>query len=639
MSTTQSFRIILWSVSTSGWRGEQKAVVYDAKTIGVEEHANDTGSAYWTLPNDHPQIAEFVPLERHYEVSRWSDARSRWEFVGAGMLNDYVATEQETIYSGLDYKAVLNQSFTPLSGISISDSGALNPNSTTVDHNTIFNYSDLTNAKDEINGTTYTATGTAIYDVVTSTSGRVSSFSVSSVGSTTKTVVVSGYTASAVSPYLLLKYSMEWVGSTTGFPTTPTFRLRINAAPPGVADSGVPPIGEAGAVGEISVEAQSSSGVNRFKVIDREVHLFPYATKQSLVASLVAQGASQSTAEAALLDVPTGSQGLSPLVAYSLRKSISYSFQIYGGIYRSSVATWYVFRTNKTAGPVTLGQATNTVYNLVENAFLNSIIETTSERLRYSSLTLEGSDGTTDHTVYSYGQPVLEFIGDICDLEMGSRTDGGKAVFRISKPSGSATYGGTFKLSVGVSSAYITAGALRYPENIKQYTYVPGYSRVRNDIRIVDSDATISGSTTSTLIAAASASNSSLISQYGRLASIVTQQGFATAADAQKEADRLLANANPNNTKQVMLAVLADGIEIWNGWDVGDSIRVTIKHGAVNVDEAFVISGVRWFGESDGSEKIEMDLVQGSAFALQFAAGFNIKMVSGNTTVSGSFLS
>ena len=639
MSTTQSFRIILWSVSTSGWRGDQKAVVYDAKSIGVEEHANDTGSAYWTLPNDHAQIAEFVPLERHYEISRWADTRSRWEFVGAGMVNDYVATEQETIYSGVDYKSVLNQTFTPLSGVSISDNSPITPNASTVDHNTIFNYSDLTTAKDEINGSTYTVTSTAIYDVVTSTSGRVSAFTVSSVANTTKTVVVSGYTASVDSPYLLLKYSIQWVGSTTGFDATPQFRLRINAAPPGVADAGVPPIGEAGIVGEVSVNADSATGADRFKVTNREIHLFPYATRQGLSSLLVGQGAAQSAVDAALLDIPTGTQSLSAITAYSLRKGIEYSFQIYGGIYRSSETKWYVFRTNRTAGPLTMGQNTNTVYSLVENTFLNAIGETAYGRLRYSSLTLDGSDGTTDHTVYSYGQPVLEFIGDICDLEMGSRTDGGKAVFRIVKPSGSASYGGAFKLSSGVSSAFITAGALRYPENIKQYTYVPGFAKVKNDISIVDSDATISGSTTSTMIAAASASNSALMAQYGRIPMIVTQQGFATAADAQKEADRMLANSNPTNTKQVVLSVLADGIEVWNGWDVGDSIRVTIKHGAVNIDEAFVISGVRWYGESNGSERLEIDLVQGSAFSLQFPAGFAIQTVSGATNVSGSFLS
>ena len=561
MSSSQSFRIILWSVSSTGWRGDQKAVVYDAKSIGVEEHANDSGSAYWTLSNSHPQIAEFVPLERHYEISRWSEDRVRWEFVGAGFINDYISTPEEVIYSGLDYKSILNQTFTPLTGITISNSGALNPNAPNIDHNTIFNYSDLTTAKDDINTTTYTATGTAIYDVVSSNSGSVTSFSVSAIATTTKTVVVSGYTASVVSPYLRLRYSITWDGTTSGFESTPQFRLRINASPPGVTDSGTPPIGEAGVVGEISVQADSSSGANKFKVTNREVHLFPYATKQSLTSLLINQGAAQTAIDAALLDVPTGYQTLTPLVAYSLRKGISYSFQIYGGIYQSSNTKWYVYKTNKSAGPVKIGESTNTVYTLVESTFLEAIGGTGSERLRYSSLSIDGTDGTSLHTVYSYGQPALEFIGDICDLEMGSRTDGGKSIFRIVKPTGSASYAGAFKLSVGVSSAYISAGALRYPENIKQYTYVPGFSRVRNEISIIDSDAVISGSTTSTAIAAATASNAALISQYGRIPSIVTEQGFATAADAQKEADRLLANANPNNTKQVVLSVLADGID------------------------------------------------------------------------------
>jgi len=633
LSTTQSFRIIVWDVSSTGWRGTQKAVVFDAKDLGVEEHANDTGSAFWTLSSDHPQLAEFVPLERHYEIDRWSVDRNRWEFVGAGMINDYVATEEEIIFSGVDYKYILNQSYTPLSGISISSSNPISPNASTVDHNTIFNYSDLTNAKDDINTTTYTATGTALYDVTTS--GTVGAVTISAIATTTKTVVVSGYTASTNTPYIALKYNLNWNSTTSGYATTPQFRARINVTPPGVADSGTPPIGEIGILGEISVDAQSSTGVNRFKVIDRQINLFPYATKQVLQSSLISQGASQSAIDAALLDIPTGTQTTAAMDAYSLRKGISYSFQIYGGIYRTSTATWYVFRSGVQAGPIVLGQNQDTVYTLVEDTFLSTVGATAKERLRYASLSIEGSDGTASHTVYSYGQPVLDFIGDICDYEMGSRTDGGKAIFRIVKPAGGSLYGGSFKLSVGVSSAYVNAGALRYPENIKQYTFMPGYARVRNEISLIDTEATIAGSTNSTAIVAASASNSALINQYGRIQSIVTDSGFATAADAQKEADRLLANANPNNTRQVALTIVADGIDIWNGWDVGDSVRVSIRTSLTNVDEPFVISGVRWYGNSDGSEKIEMDLVQGSAFAVQFPAGFRIV---GGTGVSGSFL-
>jgi hypothetical protein len=82
----------------------------------------------------------------------------------------------------------------------------------------------------------------------------------------------------------------------------------------------------------------------------------------------------------------------------------------------------------------------------------------------------------------------------------------------------------------------------------------------------------------------------------------------------------LLNSYKPENAKQVDLAVVVDGVDLWNGWDVGDSIRVTIKRGLVDIDEPFVISGVRWFGESDGHERVELDLVQGSAFGAQYSA-------------------
>jgi hypothetical protein len=51
---------------------------------------------------------------------------------------------------------------------------------------------------------------------------------------------------------------------------------------------------------------------------------------------------------------------------------------------------------------------------------------------------------------------------------------------------------------------------------------------------------------------------------------------------------------------------------------VGDSINVQIKHGLVDINEPFVIAGYRWYGESDGHERLEMDLVQGSSFAASY---------------------
>lgn len=623
MSTTQ-FRIIVWSVSSTGWRGDQKAVVFDAKDIGIEEHANDSGSAYWTLASDHPQLAEFVPLERHYEISRWSSDRSRWEFVGAGMVNDYVASDTEVVYSGLDYKALLNQIYTPLPGVTLDSISPLNPNIAITD--TIFNHSDGTTALDNINGTTYTSTGTALYDIIPSV-GAISSFSISATASTSKSVVADGYTATVSAPYIKLTYSIAYTGSTVGttFESTPQFRVRLEASPPATTTTAAtPPLSTTGFIGEFSTYANSSTGTARLVATNKEIHLFPYAAKLSLETSLLDQGASTASVASALLDSPKGTTN--PIVAYSLKTGVSYYFKIYGGIYQSGTTAggqvWRVFDTGKaTTSSYNLGQSTNkTVYSFVESVFYDATLAKANQRLRYAALTIDGSEGTTAHTAFSYGQPVLEYIADICDLEMGARTNGDKIVFKINKPSGGSSYNGNFNLSVPVSSASITAGALRYPENVKSYQYTPGLARVRNDITIVSSDAAIGGSSTSTVVIAASASDSSGISSYGRIEMVTSSSGFADGTQANKEAQRLITNLKAANSKQVSLSVVVDGLEIWNGWDVGDSIRVTIKHGAVNIDEPFVISGVRWYGANNGAERIELDLVQGSQFATSFMA-------------------
>ena len=121
-------------------------------------------------------------------------------------------------------------------------------------------------------------------------------------------------------------------------------------------------------------------------------------------------------------------------------------------------------------------------------------------------------------------------------------------------------------------------------------------------------------------VVAAAASDSVGISSYGRIEMVTSSSGFADGTQANKEAQRLINNLKASNSKQVSLSVVVDGLEIWNGWDVGDSVRVTIKHGAVNIEEPFVISGCRWYGSNDGSERIELDLVQGSQFATSFMA-------------------
>ena len=651
VSDQKKFRIILWGVSTSGWRDTQAAVVYDAKSIGVEEHANDSGSAYWTLNNDHPQIAEFQPLRRHYEISRWTDSRNRWEFVGAGILNDYTVTEYETTFSGIDYKAVLNQIYTPLTSITFSSSSPLNPNLATASMPTVFNTNDGSFSKDNINGSLYNTASQAYYDYIGGADFTINSVSISAVAETTKTIVADARTASVLTPYIRLTYSATWNATTTAsFLATPQWRMRVNASPPGQIDAGNSPIGEYGKLAEFSTPADGSTGTSRFAVTNRTVDFYPYEAKQELRSALVALGASTTAIDSAMPDavsvtgISASNYTTGTVTGWSLRKGLTYAFQIYAAIHRTGsggsgpslgLPVWYGTAPGSQLPEVTVGQGTENLSAITQRVFGNAKTTSASSRIRYASLTVSGSTYTT-HTTYSAGQPTMDYIADLCDLEMGARGGGSKAIFGIDKPAPESSYTGNFKLTLNVSSSAITTGpSLRYPENIRTYSFSPGFAKVRNNITIIPTEKYLSGSTAQgsggAQIIGASASDSASIAAYGDIPMVASKGGFINAQSAQNEANRMLTlygsidttktPSIPRNTKQVALRVTVDGIDPFYNWDVGDSINVSIKHGLVDVSEPFVISGVRWFGESSGYELLELDLVQGSSFAAAFGGG------------------
>jgi hypothetical protein len=112
------FRITLWDTTGSGrGRGTVRAVISDAKYIGVSSYLNEGGEAFFTLPYNHPQIAECLPLERHYRIDRWDEEDAVYRTVGTGILQDYQATDNETVFYGIDYMAALNQTLTDVSAV------------------------------------------------------------------------------------------------------------------------------------------------------------------------------------------------------------------------------------------------------------------------------------------------------------------------------------------------------------------------------------------------------------------------------------------------------------------------------------------------------------------------------------------
>ena len=105
------FRVRLWDTTGTGrGRGDLKAIIDDAKNIGGSEDANAPGDFFMTLPYNHPQIAECLPLLRHYEVSRHDG--TAYQPIFHGLLNDYDATANEVVFYGQDYLSLFNESIT-----------------------------------------------------------------------------------------------------------------------------------------------------------------------------------------------------------------------------------------------------------------------------------------------------------------------------------------------------------------------------------------------------------------------------------------------------------------------------------------------------------------------------------------------
>jgi hypothetical protein len=107
------YRIILWDVeSTKRGRNKIKAIIHDAKAIGVSSYLNDAGEIFFTMPYNHPQIGEIKPLERHYRVDRFDEEAGQYRAISQGLIEDYEATVDEVIVYGIDYMNVLNKTIT-----------------------------------------------------------------------------------------------------------------------------------------------------------------------------------------------------------------------------------------------------------------------------------------------------------------------------------------------------------------------------------------------------------------------------------------------------------------------------------------------------------------------------------------------
>lgn len=86
--------------------GRTVAVIEDAYNVGASLMWNSPGEAHWTLGVNHPQMAVIEPKQTHYAIEfRQGDG---WREVFAGLVDDIDANNQDIIFYGIDYLALLD---------------------------------------------------------------------------------------------------------------------------------------------------------------------------------------------------------------------------------------------------------------------------------------------------------------------------------------------------------------------------------------------------------------------------------------------------------------------------------------------------------------------------------------------------
>jgi len=88
--------------------GAVVAIIEDMGMLAVSANAASPGQMSFSLPNRHPQVSTMEPMRTHWSLQQYRG--SQWTELQAGLLTDFDANENDTIFSGLDYLGVLSLS-------------------------------------------------------------------------------------------------------------------------------------------------------------------------------------------------------------------------------------------------------------------------------------------------------------------------------------------------------------------------------------------------------------------------------------------------------------------------------------------------------------------------------------------------
>jgi len=119
------FRICIYKMGVNRGPGVLAAELSDASNIGASEYYNAGGEFYFTLPATHPQVAVIEPYQVHYSLDIHTS--EGWRPKAFGLITDFDASEDEVVFYGQDYLAILarmvDERFDPTNADLTTDKG------------------------------------------------------------------------------------------------------------------------------------------------------------------------------------------------------------------------------------------------------------------------------------------------------------------------------------------------------------------------------------------------------------------------------------------------------------------------------------------------------------------------------------
>jgi hypothetical protein len=643
------------------WQGPPVAVITDARDLGVQLYANDAGSMYFTLPVDHPALPLIDPLNQHYVIQRWNG--SSYDTIQSGFITDYDASSNEVVISGVDYMATLNKYYTPLHGPELGAKAIPNTDTTTIGTGiTPKSVIDAALAKDRLKASESYAVATVNSSYPDG--GKVSVFSgaaqTSAIPSGVKDSLAVTYeeasgvkTGTVILSGCVYIYRAQYTGGTydtfqdgeTGEIIEGNFSIGTSSSSKGkigfiISSSPGGPLAKVEydlyvAPGSLDIGMSNNVPLN-FSVKLRpvsnfasasEVHNSTSSTNLNRTMSILSEGVSYEfyvtpyyygNLSPAALVPPGGTPGTG---------NVDYNQYIWGATTRAPESTF------------TSGLQTNAINDAYSELFdLNNpgnilnreydypaITPSPVPLIQFMSISHIGTPTATKHPYVTAGQGPVDFMRDLADIEMGSRTDGTKVVFNFYGVPSATPDGKTLSVNHSVSAS--PQATLIYPGQIKDFNVTNKRSLKVTSSRVIPTTDFLIGSSTEGTSGAktkgAVKNAAGVTTSSPALPTVTSQGGFLSATAAGNFAQGIINDFGEDaDTQTIRVSLRTEQfgpIGMSGTPKLGETVRVVVRRKNVTVggDELsglYNVGGMQWVAKVDGTENLSLDLVKPNKF-------------------------